>query len=93
MGGVFGIAWRGQWGEWLWWLLFGSARPPASRRACLFPSRRRAGVVSVVRGGQRPRHDAVGSVRRTLGLQQHRDWSSALAEPYTAMVAQISISD
>ena len=66
-------------------VVVGSARPPASRRACSFPSRRRAGVVVFV--VRRPRHDAVGSVKRTLVLQQHRDWSSTLAEPYTAMVA------
>eukprot|EP00956_Cyclotella_meneghiniana_P027997 scaffold64255_cov24-Cyclotella_meneghiniana.AAC.2 len=58
-------------------VVVGSARPPASRR--------RAGVVVFV--VRRPRQDAVSSVKRTLGgLQQHRDWSSTLAEPYTAMV-------
>eukprot|EP00956_Cyclotella_meneghiniana_P007868 scaffold10481_cov68-Cyclotella_meneghiniana.AAC.1 len=54
-------------------LVVGSARPPASWRTCLVP---------LSAEGRRPRHDAVGSVRRTLGLQQRRDWSSALAEPY-----------
>eukprot|EP00956_Cyclotella_meneghiniana_P009946 scaffold13753_cov65-Cyclotella_meneghiniana.AAC.5 len=34
---------------------------------------------------RRPRHDAVSSVKRTLGLQQHRVWSNTLAEPYRLM--------
>eukprot|EP00956_Cyclotella_meneghiniana_P027608 scaffold62365_cov44-Cyclotella_meneghiniana.AAC.4 len=53
----------------------------------IFPLSAEGPVCCCFCGERWPRHDAVGSVMRTRGLQQHRDWFSALAEPYTTMVA------